>query len=50
MCRSISAGRYLLGRHVSAALWIFTIGWSGLRASAYVLKVAIGITQITFLI
>jgi hypothetical protein len=42
MSRSISAGRYLLGRHVSADLWIFAIGWSGLRASAYVLKVAIG--------
>ena len=41
MSRSISAGRCLLGRHVSAALWIFISGWSGLRASAYVLKVAI---------
>jgi hypothetical protein len=40
MSRSISAGRYLLGRHVSAAWWIFAIGWPGLRASAYVLKVA----------
>ena len=41
MIRSISAGRYLLERHVSAALRIFMSGWSGFRASAYVLKVAI---------
>jgi hypothetical protein len=42
MSCSISAGRYLLGRHVIVALWFFIIGWSGLRTSAYVLKVAIG--------
>ena len=34
-------GPVLLGRHVLAALWFFIIGWSGLRTSAYVLKVAI---------
>ena len=37
----MAAGRYRLGRQVAAALLIFSIGWSGLRISAYVLKVAI---------
>src|ERR1700683_4733737 len=48
MVCSISAVRYLLGRHVVVALWIFIIGWSGLRTSAYVRKVAIGITWTIF--
>ena len=44
MCCSISADRYLLGDQLVVLAWFFISGWSGLRTSAYVLKLAIGIT------
>jgi hypothetical protein len=42
MSCSISADRYLLGDQLLVLALIFISGWSGVRASAYVLKVAIG--------
>ena len=41
-CPSFDGSVSAEGRHVILALYIFIIGWSGLRTSAYVLKVAIG--------
>jgi hypothetical protein len=40
----MSADRYLLGDQLVALALFFVSGWSGLRTSAYVLKLAIGIT------
>jgi len=42
MACAISAYRYLLGDQLLVLALFFTSGWSGLRTSAYVLKVATG--------
>jgi len=42
MCCSISVDRYLLGDQLLVLALFLTSGWSGLRTSAYVLKVATG--------